>query len=757
MTKRVASEDKTEELRSASLQTATSILQIRERAIGQTKEELVQALMIMRATLEATTDGILVTDEKGKVTDFNDKYLAMWKIPWKSLEDGTPVDVREFASRKLADPHRFFSRIAEIDSTSQDSLDVLQLEDGRIFERSSKVLSVEGRSVGRLWSFRDVTQSYRSEIASRQLAAIVASSDDAIVGKDLNSVITSWNYGAERIFGYTAEEMIGTSIMRLIPPDRQTEEQEILSRIRRGERVDHFETIRLAKDGRQLNISVTVSPIKDSDGRVVGASKVARDITERKNAEEALKKASEEAEEANRQRLLLLDSEREARSQAERASRMKDEFLATLSHELRTPLNAVVGWANLLRSDKLTTNELRKGLDTIERNARIQAQIIEDLLDMSRIISGKVRLNVQRIDLPNVLNQSMETIRATADAKSIHLDSVVDLHVGTILGDPDRLQQVFWNLLNNAIKFTPNGGEVQVLVKRVTTYIEVSVVDTGEGIAPEFLPYVFDRFLQGDASITRHHGGLGLGLAIVKQLVELHGGYVRVRSGGIGKGATFTVRLPLRAIYSELREESGHLQATPQASLTFPDVSLTNVHILVVDDDVDASELVKRMLEIAGATVSTAGSASEAMERILATRPDVLVCDLGMPGEDGYSLIRKLRALEESQESTLPAIALTAYARWEDRTRAIRSGFQNHLAKPVEPAELLAVVSGLARRGITTPPRTAGRLSRRFANNRQIGPPREGAKRPVFAGTGCRARKPCLGHVEVDGKWVHRI
>ena len=705
MTKRVASEDKREELRSASLQTATRILQIRERAIGQTKEELVQALTIMRATLEATTDGILVTDEKGKVTDFNDKYLAMWKIPWRSLEGGTPVDVRELASRNFADPHRFFSRIAEIDSTSQDSLDVLQLEDGRIFERSSKVLSVEGRSVGRLWSFRDVTQSYRSEIASRQLAAIVASSDDAIVGKDLNSVITSWNYGAERIFGYTAEEMIGTSIMRLIPPDRQTEEQEILSRIRRGERVDHFETIRLAKDGRQLNISVTVSPIKDSAGRVVGASKVARDITERKNAEATLKKVSEEAEEANRQRLLLLDSERVARSQAERASRMKDEFLATLSHELRTPLNAVVGWANLLRSGKPTTNELRKGLETIERNARIQAQIIEDLLDMSRIISGKVRLNVRRIDLPNVLNQSIEIVRPTAETKSIHLDSVIDLDAGTILGDPDRLQQVFWNLLNNAIKFTPVGGEVQVVVKSVHPYIEVNVIDTGEGIAPEFLPYVFDRFLQGDASITRHHGGLGLGLAIVKQLVELHGGYVRVRSGGIGKGATFTVRLPLRVIYSELQEESGHLEATPQASLTFPDVSLTNVHILVVDDDVDASELVKRMLEIAGATVSTAGSASEAMERILATRPDVLVCDLGMPGEDGYSLIRKLRALEESQEGTLPAIALTAYARWEDRTRAIRSGFQNHLAKPVEPAELLAVVSGLARRRITTPPR----------------------------------------------------
>ena len=250
----------------------------------------------MRATLESTTDAILVTDEEGKVTDFNDKYLDMWKIPREVLEGGTAGDVREFASRNFADPQRFFARIAEIAATAQESFDVLELKDGRIFERYSKVLSVEGRSVGRVWSFRDVTQRHLSEITSRRLAAIVASSDDAIIGKDLNSIITSWNLGAERIFGYTAEEMIGTSIMRLIPPNRQAEEQEILARIRRGERVDHFETIRLAKDGRQLNVSITVSPIKDSAGHVVGASKVARDITERKKAEAALKKAIEEAE-----------------------------------------------------------------------------------------------------------------------------------------------------------------------------------------------------------------------------------------------------------------------------------------------------------------------------------------------------------------------------------------------------------------------------------------------------------------------------
>ena len=303
---------------------------------------------------------------------------------------------------------------------------MLELADGRIFERSSKVLFVEGLRVGRVWCFHDVTQRDVSEITSRRLAAIVASSDDAIIGKDLNSVITSWNHGAERIFGYTAEEMIGTSIMRLIPSDRRAEEAEILARIRSGERFDHFETVRLAKDGRQVNISVTVSPIKDSAGHVVGASKVARDITERKEAEAALKKASEEVEEATRDRLRLLDSEREARAQAERASRMKDEFLAILSHELRTPLNAVVGWAHILRTGKLPADELREGLNTIERNARVQAQIIEDLLDMSRIISGKIRLEVRQIDLPSVINESIETICSTAEEKDIRLQTIAD-------------------------------------------------------------------------------------------------------------------------------------------------------------------------------------------------------------------------------------------------------------------------------------------------------------------------------------------
>lgn len=705
MADRLESEDETKQLRSTLLETATSILQIRQRAeqeIRQTNEvleqrtrELGHALMVLRATLDSTTDAILVTDEKFNLTEFNEKYIDMWKVPRQVLESGMLRDVQELTSQNFADSQGFIARIEQIVSSERESFDQLELKDGRVLERYSKVLSIDGQRAGRVWSFRDVTERHLAEITSHRLAAIVASSDDAIIGKDLNSIITSWNFGAERIFGYTADEMIGTSIIRLIPPDRQEEELEILSRIRRGERFDHFETIRLAKGGRHINLSITVSPIKDSTGRVVGASKVARDITERKRAEE-------EAEMANRERLRLLESEREARSQLERASRVKDEFLATLSHELRTPLNAVLGWAKILRLGKLQGEELQQGLDTIERNAGVQAQLIEDLLDMSRIISGKVRLDVQMIDLPAVLNESIETLRATAEAKGVRLQALRHSFPVPISSDPNRLKQVFWNLLHNAIKFTPKDGKVHVRLGRFDSHVEVSVTDTGEGIAADFLPYVFERFQQGDASITRRHGGLGLGLAIVKQLVELHGGNVRVESGGIGQGTTFTVRLPLIAVYSDPDEER-HTGVTLRENQPLPQVSLANVHVLVVDDELDARALVKRLLEMAGATVSMAASGSEAMECILANRPDVLVCDIGMPGEDGYSLIRRLRVLEESQESALPAVAVSAYARSEDRTKAIRSGFQNHLAKPVEPTELVAVVRSLAGRKVTTP------------------------------------------------------
>jgi PAS domain S-box-containing protein len=702
----VEAKDESNELRATVLQTAKSLVQVRQRAeedmrranevLERRTKELAKTLAIMRATLESTEEAILVTDERGQVITFNENYAAIWQIPPEVMERGKAAELHEHASRNLVTPHEFLARLEKIHKSEEETVDSLEVKDNRTIELHSKVLLIEGTAAGRVWSFRDVTERNAAELTSRRLAAIVASSDDAIIGKDLSSIITSWNTGAERIFGYTAEEMIGTSVMRLIPAERQAEEIDILSRIRRSERVDHFETVRVTKDGRRLNLSITVSPIKDSTGKVVGASKVARDITDQKNAQAALQKAMEDAEKINQERLQLLDSERDARSQAERASRMKDEFLATLSHELRTPLNAVLGWANILQMNVSDAEELKQAHEAIARNARSQAQIIDDLLDMSRIISGKVRLDVQRVDLPAVLNASIDTVRAGADAKGVHLETRMAPVEGLrISGDPNRLQQVFWNLLNNAIKFTPTGGRVQVRLERTGSQLEIRVADSGEGIAPEFLPYVFDRFQQADASTTRRHGGLGLGLAIVKQLIELHGGSVEARSDGAGRGAVFILRLPLNATYSDCEEEPRRPDAARREAASLPEISLSHIHALVVDDEPDARQVVKRILEMAGARVTAAGSAAEAMSRILEDRPDVLVCDIGMPGEDGYALIQRIRAMEGDGERSLPAVALTAYVRTEDRTKAIRYGFQNHLGKPIETAELLAVVSSL--------------------------------------------------------------
>jgi PAS domain S-box-containing protein len=547
-----------------------------------------------------------------------------------------------------------------------------------------------------VWSFRIVAERQHSDLVARRLAAIVDNSEDAIIGKDLNSIITSWNKAAERIFGYSAEEMIGTSIMRLIPSERRAEEDEILFRIKRGQRYDHFDTIRMTKDGRQLHVSLTISPIKDANGYVVGASKIARDISERKQAEKALEEARKITDAANAERQRLLESERAARSEAERANRMKDEFLATLSHELRTPLNAVLGWATTLRAGSPRSQDLAQGLEAIERNARVQAQIIDDLLDMSRIISGKVRLDVQRLDLPTIVTEAIETVRSTASAKGVRLQTVIDPLNILVSGDPNRLQQVFWNLLNNAIKFTPKGGRIQVLLERLDSNVEISIIDTGEGISPEFLPYVFNRFEQADASTTRHHGGLGLGLAIVKYLVELHGGTVRAKSGGVGKGATFIVSLPLTVEEPlPVESEDERPKSKPWDLPLLPETSLKDVNVLVIDDESDSCNLLKLLLKSAGASVYLAQSADKGIEQLITKPVDVLICDIGMPGVDGYTLIRRVRTLDDPQKSEVAAVALTAYARLEDRTEAIRAGFQNHLPKPVEPAELLAVIHSL--------------------------------------------------------------
>jgi PAS domain S-box-containing protein len=780
------------------------------------------------------------------------------------------------------------------------------------------------------------------EIAPYWLAAIIESADDAIISKTLNGIITSWNKGAERIFGYTAEEVIGKPILILIPPDHYNEEPAILERIKKGERIEHYETVRMTKTGKLIDISLTISPIKDASGKIIGASKIAREITDIKQAEQELKASDERyrtlfnsidegfciiellfdqtgkpidyifleinpafekltgipADEAlrgtpisqlvpnfeerwyqlygkvamtgepvraaegseamgrwfdvnafrvggqesrkvavlfnniterkqselDRERLLKqLEAERsklaylftkapafvatlqgpehvfeltnpaylqlighrdvigkpirdalpeiegqgffeildnvfqtgepfigrelavqlqwepdaplenrfvdfvyqpifeasgsvsgifahgfdiseqvQARQDAEQANRAKDEFLATLSHELRTPLNAILGWAMMLSDKRLDEVASRRAVETIQRNARIQSQLINDILDVSRIISGKLKIETQPLELSSVIEAAVESVLPAAQAKEIRLQRVLDSGSSLISGDRNRLQQIVWNLLSNAVKFTPKRGRVQIRLERVNSHIEIIVSDSGIGISPTVMPFIFERFRQADSATTRQHGGLGLGLAIVRHLVEMHGGTVEAESDGEGSGSTFTVKLPLIAVRSvEVSPEKSKEREHPTSHRDVPfecTPELEGLHILVVDDEEDGRTLVTAVLEKCGAKVTAADSAAAGLSLIQKLRPDILLSDLGMPGEDGYSLIKKVRALPAEQGGTIPAAALTAYARVEDRMKVLRAGFQIHLPKPIEPAELIAVVANLSGR-----------------------------------------------------------
>jgi CheY-like chemotaxis protein len=384
-------------------------------------------------------------------------------------------------------------------------------------------------------------------------------------------------------------------------------------------------------------------------------------------------------------------------AETQAANRAKDEFLAVMSHELRTPLTAVLGWTQMLRSRQNDAKAVEKGLSVIERNARTLAQLIEDVLDVSRIITGKLTLHRRGVDLVGVVQAAVEVVKPHAEQKAVALALEVDVGgngTAMLVGDPARLQQVCWNLLVNAVKFTPGGGRVRVRVERDERELRLRVTDTGKGIRADSLPHLFERFWQADGSATREHGGLGLGLAIVHHLVGLHGGQVRAESAGEGMGSTFTVTLPVPAVLPEAKPE-----ALPGAEAQAPEVRLDGVTVLLVEDAADARELIALMLRERGAVVGTASTAAEAMERLKGSMPDVLVSDIGLPGEDGHSLLRKVRAWAEARDQWVPAIALTAYASAEDARRAYRAGFQVHLAKPLEPATLIEAVAKLAGRG----------------------------------------------------------
>jgi signal transduction histidine kinase/ActR/RegA family two-component response regulator len=411
---------------------------------------------------------------------------------------------------------------------------------------------------------------------------------------------------------------------------------------------------------------------------------VMRDITERKRTE--------------REREHLLAQEQVLRRQAEAAGRIKDEFLATVSHELRTPLNSILGWASMLRAGQLQKPIVPRALEAIERNARLQAQLIEDLLDVSRIISGKLRLNMKSVDVGPIVQAAVDSVRPAANAKQIQLQITVDPNTGGVTADEARLQQIIWNLLSNSVKFTPGGGTVRLRVGRTKSGVQISVSDTGQGIKQEFLPFVFDRFQQADASITRKHGGLGLGLAIARHLVEMHGGIITASSEGEGRGATFTVSLPCapepthsidHAVLDSAAARHTNQNGTPD---------LSGIRVLAIDDAEDTRQLLRQLVSQCGADIITASSASEGLQVMTADRPDIIICDIGMPEEDGYSFIRKARTLSPPNSATVPAIALTGYVRVEDRVRALDAGYQMFVPKPVQPAELLRIVATLVGR-----------------------------------------------------------
>jgi PAS domain S-box-containing protein len=807
----------------------------------------------LAAIVDSSDDAIVGLDGDGVITSWNPAAETLYGY---SAQEAIGQSIRLIVPPDLlATEDDVLARVAT-GEVVQHFETMRRHRDGTLLPISltvSPIRSESGEIIGASKIARDISGRKHADREARRLAAIVESSDDAIVSKDLDGIVMSWNGAASRMFGYSADEMIGRSIRTLIPADRQAEEDDVLAHIRRGDKVEHFETIRRCKDGTLVPISLTVSPIRAADGSVIGASKIARDISDRKRADAerarllalaqqqvattrklnqvggtvastldrsqivsavtdgateltgaefgaffynetdptsgesyllyALSGAPKEAFDKfphprataifgptfRGERVIRLDdvtkdprygqnapfygmpkghlpvrsylavpvrsrtggvlgglffghsaparfteqheelaagiaawaslAMENARlyGESQEVSRVKDEFLATLSHELRTPLNAILGYARMIRSGLVSGDTHGRAVETIERNATSLTQIVEDVLDVSRIISGKIRLDVQPVDIPALIRHALDAVTPAADAKGIRLETELGAVSTPISGDPDRLQQVIWNLVSNAVKFTARGGSVRVQLARVDGHVEIAVIDTGIGIAPEFLPHVFERFRQADSGTTRERGGLGLGLAISRNIVEMHGGTIRAESEGKGHGTTVRVILPLM---TSTGTAAAALDPRPALAAGSPVLvpDLLGVRVLVVDDDPDALRMVREILEAAGAQVVSAATAAEALGCLSTALPDVLVADLGLPRMDGFALIAEIRQGPNPGWRDLPAAALTAYARSEDRARALRSGFHVHLSKPIDPGELMATVASLAGR-----------------------------------------------------------
>ncbi|MEO7742363.1 MAG: ATP-binding protein [Usitatibacter sp.] len=717
-------------LQSVALQNMQSVLRARARA----EEELLAAKEALRATFDQAAVGMAWASLEGRLTEVNQRFCAVLGYEPEELRRLTVRDithpddvaateaemarlrtgeVRDYRLEKrylrrdgkviwswttvtlvrnaLGQPSRFIGVVDDI--TERKAAQEALAGESRMLE----LLNQTGLALGTNLELQQILQKVTdsaTELSGAQFGAFFYNTVDEN-GKAFQLYVLS---GAPR----EAFEKLGhPRATPIFAPTFNNEGIVRVADIRRDARYGQWAPHHGMPQGHLPVSSYLAVPVVSRAGEVIGGLFFGHpepDVFTERTERLVAGIAAQAAVAIDNAR--LLESERAARTEAERASHMKDEFLATLSHELRTPLGAILGWAQLMRARPPSPEDLAKGLASIERNARVQTQLIEDLLDMSRITSGKLRLDTQPVMPASFIEAALETVHPAAQAKGIRLQRVIDPDAGPVSGDPARLQQIIWNLVNNAIKFTARGGRVQVVLARVNSHIEISVADDGIGIEPQFLTHVWERFRQADASTTRRFGGLGLGLSIVKHLTELHGGSVRAQSAGQGQGATFVVLLPLTAVHrASMQDARTHPRSAPASMvLDFEPLDLSGITALVVDDQPDACELVARVLGECGAQVITASSARQALQLLVDRRPDVLVSDIGMPEMDGYELIRRVRALDARGGGRTPAIAMTAFARSEDRTRALQSGFQVHLAKPVEPSELIATVASVVAR-----------------------------------------------------------
>jgi PAS domain S-box-containing protein len=621
-------------------------------SIGQYSGQLYERAGGLRAILEALPAAVYTTDAEGRITSYNeeavrfsgrvpqigsDSWCVTWKLYWP---DGTPLphDQCPMAiALKEGRPVRGVSAIAE----RPDGTRV------HFMPYPTPITDANGRIIGGVNMLVDITDQKRAEESQARLAAIVQSSDDAIVSKSLDGIIRTWNVGAERIFGYSAEEAIGKHITLIIPDERLAEEDMVLGKIRRGEVVDHFDTVRRTKDGRLLNISLTVSPIRDAAGRIIGASKIARDITERKQMDQALRH--------------LVD---ELRS----ADQKKDEFIAMLAHELRNPLSAIAVAADLLARSRIEDRKARFAVPAIERQLRQLRRLVDDLLNMARITSGKLVLRKEPLELRQFAAAALEDYRELAGPGVALGVEGVEVHVDA---DPARLKQMIENLLDNAIKY---GGKHIVMTIEVRERLaRLAVRDDGQGISPELQESLFKPFVQGAQPADREQHGLGLGLALVQRLASLHGGGVEATSEGVGKGSTVTIALPLAKL------------ATVAARASTP-TAVRKRRVLVIEDDADSRECLKLLLETEGHAVALSSTGAAALAEVGTFQPDIALVDVGLPDMDGYEVARRLRMLPGGKDVKL--IAITGYGADKDRRRAKQAGFDVHVTKPVSYEQL---------------------------------------------------------------------